>query len=111
MNRSHGTFARTINSFRTGWADCSRLSSTRVNGLAPSLRFNSFWNRRRLCVLRCAIAEGAISFLSKMLCVRLKVHVGFKLCLGSKVFVRFPTFGRSVASLEDLGNSDNTRII
>lgn len=37
------------------------MSSSKVNGLAPSRRFSSFWNNSRLCVLRCDIADGAIS--------------------------------------------------
>ncbi len=55
------TFALDMNSRTTGAEDCSSVSSNNVKGLAPSRRFNNFWKRRRLWVLLCEIAEGAMS--------------------------------------------------
>jgi hypothetical protein len=63
------TLARTMNSCTTLCADCSNVSSSNVNGLAPSRRFKSFWNNSRLCVLRCAIADGAIFVPMKLLVI------------------------------------------
>jgi hypothetical protein len=36
------------------------VSSSSVNGLAPSLKFSSLLNSKRLCVRLCEITDGAI---------------------------------------------------
>lgn len=60
--KSH-TFAFRMYSFNSGRADCSRLSSSRVNGEA-SRGFRSLEMRRRLWVRRCWWGVGGMVFLS-----------------------------------------------
>jgi hypothetical protein len=59
-SKAKRTKALLQNSFTIGAPLCSNVSSTNVNGLAPSLRFNSFWKSRVLCVLLCCRGLGAI---------------------------------------------------
>jgi hypothetical protein len=54
------TLARDTNSFRMGRAGCSRLSMTRVRGLAPSRRLSSFCNSSKLCDRAWVFEVGAM---------------------------------------------------
>ncbi len=60
------TLALLANSLTRPFPGCSKVSRTNVNGLAPSLRFNSFWNRSILCIRRCWRAEGAIFWVGRI---------------------------------------------
>lgn len=54
------TLARAMNSCIMGLALCSSVSSTRVRGLALSLKLSNFWNSKRLWDRLCACVDGAI---------------------------------------------------
>lgn len=51
------------------------MSSSSVNGLAPSLKFSSLLNSKRLCVRLCEITDGAMinQDLSRLALLGLKV--------------------------------------
>lgn len=56
------TWALLINSRKMGFPLCSRVSRIRVNGLALSRRFSSFWSNSSACERACdCVVDGGIA--------------------------------------------------